>query len=374
MATTNIQTFSGDVEVAGALAVTGTLTSGTITAALSGNASTASQVNVTGRDSENALHYPTFTTTHDDGNTSLYQDSGLTYNPYTNTLAATTFSGNASSASQVNVTGRDNDGGIHYLIFTDGHGDGNRSLFHDDGFYYIPSTGVLTATTFSGNATTATTATNQSGGTVNATTGTFSGTSTTAILKSAASAATSTYNFILNGHRPGTITGGASHFINGSTRTEDGGGSTYTIRNDNGALRLGNASFNTIIEGNVGIGESNPTNKLQVSGDIYATGNVTAFSDRRAKEDIKKIENALDKIGQLSGYTYTMNDKRYTGLIAQEVLKVLPEAVTGSEETNYALAYGNMAGIMIEAIKELRKELNEVRTRIDGNPNKKIIL
>jgi len=96
---------------------------------------------------------------------------------------------------------------------------------------------------------------------------------------------------------------------------------------------------------------------LNVNGDIYAVGNITAYSDKRAKSDIQKIENALDKIDQLNGYTFTMNDKRYTGVIAQEVLPVLPEAVTGSEETNYAVAYGNMMGLIIEAIKELKQKI-----------------
>jgi hypothetical protein len=76
------------------------------------------------------------------------------------------------------------------------------------------------------------------------------GTSTTSILKRHSAAGTSTYNAILNGPRPGTTTGGAIHFINGSARTDDGGASTYTIRNDSGPLRLGNVSYNTIIEGN----------------------------------------------------------------------------------------------------------------------------
>jgi hypothetical protein len=108
---------------------------------------------------------------------------------------------------------------------------------------------------------------------------------------------------------------------------------------------------------NVGIGTTNPTYKLDVTGDIYATGNVAAYSDKRAKSDIKKIENALDKIDQLNGYTFTMNDKRYAGVIAQEVLPILPEVVTGSEETNYAVAYGNMMGLVIEAIKEIKEKI-----------------
>jgi hypothetical protein len=97
------------------------------------------------------------------------------------------------------------------------------------------------------------------------------GTASVAILKSAADAATSTYNSILNGPRPGTTSGGAIHFINGSTRTSDGGASTYTIRNDSGALRLGNVSYNTLIDGNVGIGTTTMTEKLTVNGNIDFT-------------------------------------------------------------------------------------------------------
>ena len=97
------------------------------------------------------------------------------------------------------------------------------------------------------------------------------GTAGVAILKSAASAAISTYNFILNGPRPGTTSGGAIHFINGSTRTGDGDGSTYTIRNDSGKLRLGNASYDTLLEGNVGIGVMIPNSKLQVNGTVTAS-------------------------------------------------------------------------------------------------------
>jgi len=109
--------------------------------------------------------------------------------------------------------------------------------------------------------------------------------------------------------------------------------------------------------GNVGIGTTTPGYDLDVAGDIYSTGNITAYSDKRAKENIEKIENALDKVCTLGGYTYTMKGQKYTGLIAQEVLEVLPEAVTGSEETNYALAYGNMMGLIVEAIKELKQKI-----------------
>jgi hypothetical protein len=107
--------------------------------------------------------------------------------------------------------------------------------------------------------------------------------------------------------------------------------------------------------GNVGIGgAADATNELKVYGNVLATHDIVAFSDRRLKSNIERIEGALDKVCALGGYTFTMNDKPSTGLIAQEVLEVLPEAVHGSEETQYSLAYGNMIGLLVEAVKELR--------------------
>ena len=136
-------------------------------------------------------------------------------------------------------------------------------------------------------------------------------------------------------------------------------------------IRSGSSSGKVIIQdtgGNVGIGTSGPGYKLDVNGDIRATGNVIAFSDRRAKSNIEKIENSLEKIRKINGYTYTMRvkdkDQRFTGLIAQEVLEILPEAVMGSEENHYSLAYGNMAGLFVEAIKELTRKNELLETQL----------
>ena len=93
---------------------------------------------------------------------------------------------------------------------------------------------------------------------------------------------------------------------------------------------------------------------------IWTSGNVTAYSDKRVKENIEVIPNALEKVLQLSGYTFDRTDAdmpRQTGLIAQEVLKVLPEAVSGSEEEHYSVAYGNVVGLLIEAIKEQQTQI-----------------
>jgi hypothetical protein len=106
------------------------------------------------------------------------------------------------------------------------------------------------------------------------------------------------------------------------------------------------------------------------AGDFTATGNVTAYSDISLKEDIQLIPNALDKLKTLKGVTYLRNDLndgvRHTGVIAQEVEKVLPEAVRTDENGILSVAYGNMIGILIEAIKEQDKTINELKAAIQS--------
>jgi hypothetical protein len=103
---------------------------------------------------------------------------------------------------------------------------------------------------------------------------------------------------------------------------------------------------------------------LSVGTTIYAGGNITAYSDERLKSNIAKIDNALEKVSSLSGYTFDRIDRvmpRQTGVIAQEVLAVLPEAVELSEDGIYSVAYGNIVGLLIEAIKELSKEIDTLK-------------
>ena len=93
-------------------------------------------------------------------------------------------------------------------------------------------------------------------------------------------------------------------------------------------------------------------------GNWTAAGNVTAYSDSRLKKDLEVIPYALAKVQSLTGYTYTRTDSgvRQTGLIAQDLQKVLPEAVDTSGEY-MSVAYGNIVGLLIEAIKELKAEI-----------------
>jgi hypothetical protein len=99
------------------------------------------------------------------------------------------------------------------------------------------------------------------------------------------------------------------------------------------------------------------------NGSFTATGNVTAYSDERIKENIEVIPDALDKVNSLQGYTFDRTDidlPRQTGVIAQEVEKVLPEAVSTDPTGIKSVAYGNMVGLLIEAIKELTERLERV--------------
>jgi hypothetical protein len=116
---------------------------------------------------------------------------------------------------------------------------------------------------------------------------------------------------------------------------------------------------------------------LIVTGSIDATGDITAFatSDIRFKENIKPIANAIDKINQIGGYTFTWNDDKdlasihgHTGIdvgvMAQEIELVLPEVVTTRDSGYKAVRYEKIVPLLIQAIKEQQKEINELRETI----------
>ena len=112
------------------------------------------------------------------------------------------------------------------------------------------------------------------------------------------------------------------------------------------------------------------TGNLQLTGTITAGGDITAFSDKKLKDNIEVIENAVDKVKQIRGVTFTRNDlenqKRHAGVIAQEVEKVLPEVVEYNKDTDTkTVAYGNMVGLLVEAIKEQQETINKLTDRIN---------
>ena len=86
---------------------------------------------------------------------------------------------------------------------------------------------------------------------------------------------------------------------------------------------------------------------------------VTATSDERLKSDIQTIDNALDKVMNMRGVSFTKQAEKGVGVIAQEIEKVLPEVVTDGEYKS--VAYGNIVGVLIEAIKEQQKQIDELK-------------
>ena len=97
---------------------------------------------------------------------------------------------------------------------------------------------------------------------------------------------------------------------------------------------------------------------LYVTGAIYSTADVVAYSDRRAKENIVTVDNALDKVSELRGVYYNKkdsdDDKRQVGVIAQEV----------KENDKYGVDYGKINGLLIEALKDLKAEVEELKAEV----------
>ena len=97
-------------------------------------------------------------------------------------------------------------------------------------------------------------------------------------------------------------------------------------------------------------------------------GTVNTTSDERAKEDITPITGALDKVQQLGGYSFTLKatDEKSSGVIAQEVQKVMPELVQEGADGLLSVQYGNMVGLLIEAIKEQQAQIDELKQKLNG--------
>jgi len=105
---------------------------------------------------------------------------------------------------------------------------------------------------------------------------------------------------------------------------------------------------------------------ISAGGIFTATNDIVAFSDAKLKTNVNTIENALNTVQQLRGVTFTRIDdgRNSLGVIAQEVQKVLPELVNETDGT-LGVAYGNMVGLLIEAIKEQQAQINDLQNQIN---------
>jgi hypothetical protein len=177
----------------------------------------------------------------------------------------------------------------------------------------------------------------------------------------------SSIELLRNGNSSGEIFVNSDNMVIGSYET----GIPLVFRTQN------NERMCITSSGNVGIGTTSPSYKLHVEGNvsgisIYASHDIAAFSDITVKKDVQKIENAIEKVKELNGYTYVRTDDetntRRAGVIAQEVQKVLPEVVSANPDGTLNVAYSNMIALLIEGMKEqqatierLQSEINELK-------------
>jgi hypothetical protein len=306
-----------------------------------------------------------------------------------------TFSGTAQTANTVTLVATNSTSATHYLAFVD-NPTGNENVRTDTDLTYNPGTGTLTATTFVGNV-----SGTISGNAATVTNGVYTvGNQTIAGIK------TFTSNIV------GNITGNAATVTNGVYTTGDqtiGGNKTFSSNIKTSSIIGGGyldqdtteaAFFGTVTQsassyaplikirstgtGNVTTGsfgilhntdntqevtihliQANDTNsriwRFSQAGDFTSPGDVTAFSDERLKTNICTIDSALDKVVALRGVSFVKDGRSSIGVIAQEVEKVIPEVVHDGEYKS--VAYGNLVGLLIEAIKELKSELDEIKGR-----------
>ena len=95
------------------------------------------------------------------------------------------------------------------------------------------------------------------------------------------------------------------------------------------------------------------------TGGLTVSGDISASSDARLKTDIKTIDNALSKVTQLRGVSFIKDNKKSIGVLAQEVEQIIPEVVITNGYKS--VAYGNLVGLLIEAIKELKQEIDSIK-------------
>jgi hypothetical protein len=121
-------------------------------------------------------------------------------------------------------------------------------------------------------------------------------------------------------------------------------------------------------------GENNPGGgttamTLDSSSNLLVTGEVTAYSDARIKDNIEVVADPLTKLLSIRGVTFTRTDqedteRRHMGVIAQEVEQYFPEVVHTNEDGIKTVNYGAMAGAFIEAFKEQQSQIDELRALV----------
>jgi len=164
----------------------------------------------------------------------------------------------------------------------------------------------------------------------------------------------------------------SSNMMNSSSMTP----STFS---DISGVDLNNEVMRITAEGNVGIGTDSPTSTLEVNGNIKCYNNnntakiesntFNATSDLRLKENIHDLSNSLEKICAIRGVEYNWKadeaKKLHSGVIAQEVKESIPEAVNSENKEQYSVDYNAIIGHLIEAVKTLKQEVDDLKGQMN---------
>jgi hypothetical protein len=148
----------------------------------------------------------------------------------------------------------------------------------------------------------------------------------------------------------------------------------FKIRTESDGLSVRNALRSYDADLNLNRVGSTSARLRITSGSTISDQDLTVNSDERIKDNIELIDSALDKVQAIRGVTYNRTDtddpeKEHTGVIAQDVEKVLPQVVHEDDQGIKSVAYGNMVGLLIEAIKEQQTQIDDLKaevTRLKG--------
>ena len=140
------------------------------------------------------------------------------------------------------------------------------------------------------------------------------------------------------------------------------GATTLSAALTYGGVTLSNAVTGT---GNMVLSASPTFTGTLSAATITASGDITSNSDLAFKSNIEIITNALDKLNSIKGITFNSDGVSYrrTGVIAQDVQTVLPEAIHTNSDGHLSVAYGNMIGLLVEAIKELNQKFKNMEDK-----------
>jgi hypothetical protein len=406
----------------------GNFSAGTITAALSGTATNATNCRVDVDNSTNSSHFVIFTGGAS-SNQRLNSDTGLIYNPSSNTLTATTFSGNATTASNATNAGtldgydsstsatantvavRNSSGDIlmryaqtSYVNMS--HSASTRSsdsVFYSSTDDYIRknnATGFrasLNVPTRTGGSASGTWSISISG---NAATSTNCNGKAGSVTISYNNNANSSYQMLWGSGTSvygtsGIVCNPSANSITASTFYGSFSGNASTSSNCNGNAKTstncnGNASTSSNCNGKAGqvtINNSDSNSNYYMlwhSGNtVYKTNgiycnpgtdtvyasNFDSISDIRVKDNIKTLEGSLDKLQEIRGVEYDRNDQEsrphQLGVIAQEVEKIFPDVVNTDEEGKKTVTYQQLIPVLIEAVKELSQEVNDLKSELN---------